>query len=98
MRIHYLLDFTKGDHINIRICAVHAYEIEPIDLDCKYVYSAIVSGTEDGNIITFWKWTEKGRIKIIERKVKGYLKLKRVKRIDILTTKDELLGGKKNTI
>ncbi|GAI18225.1 unnamed protein product [marine sediment metagenome] len=72
MRIHYLLDFTEGDHINIRICAVHGYEIDPIDIDCKYIHTAIVSGTEDGEIITFWKWTEEGRTKIGERKVKAH--------------------------
>jgi hypothetical protein len=39
MRIHFLLDFTQGDLINIRICAIHYYEIDPIDIDSKYVHT-----------------------------------------------------------
>jgi hypothetical protein len=83
MKVHYLLDFTQGDPISIRICAIHGYEIDPIDIDSKYVHAAVISDTKNGDMVTFWEWKNKRRINIGERKVKGYIDLPRVKKIDM---------------
>lgn len=83
MKVHYLLDFTGGDHIIVSLCAVHCCEIDPIDIDSKYVHTAVISGTKNGDMITFWKWIDKKRINIGERKVKGYIHRLGVKKIDM---------------